>query len=142
MTGGAPEGGRLAERGERAVTAFGQPFAVAFPQLTDAQVEWEEEGHALSRGPAAVRRGLQMSVREGYFQGTIRCGQRDCVGGGFGVDRIVQFMVQDGEEEREGLLVCGGWVGGAGSEEATPCVNVIRYRIRLTYRRGSGSGRG
>jgi len=122
--------------------AFGQPFAVAFPQLTDAQVEWGEEGHALSRGPAAVRRGLQMSVREGYFQGTIRCGQRDCGGGGFGVDRIVQFMVQDGEEEREGLLVCGGWVGGAGSEEATPCVNVIRYRIRLTYRRGSGSGRG
>ncbi|MGH7406863.1 MAG: hypothetical protein ACREKF_02485 [Candidatus Methylomirabilales bacterium] len=141
--GGKAQGGRqLAEREERAMVAFGQPFAVAFPQLTDAQVEWEEEGHAPSGGPAAVHRGLQMSVREGYFQGTIRCGQRGCNGGGFEVDRIVQFMVQDGEEERGGQLVCGGWVGGAGGEEAAPCVNAIRYRIRLTYRRSSGSGRG
>ena len=129
----------MAERKERTLTAWGQPFAAAFPQLADAQVEWEEEGHALSGGPAEVRRGLRMSVKEGYFQGAIRCGQRGCTGGGFEVDRIIQFMVQDGEEKREGLLVCGGWVGEAGSAEATPCVNAIRYRIRLTYRGGSGN---
>lgn len=83
-----------------------------------------------------------MSVEEGYFQGAIRCGQPGCTGGGFEVDRIVQFMVQDGEEEREGLLVCGGWVGGTGSEPTMPCVSAIHYRIRLTYRGGSGDLRG
>ena len=129
----------MAERKERTLTAWGQPFAAAFPQLADAQAEWEEKGHALSGGPPEVRRGLRMSVKEGYFQGTILCGQPGCTGGGFEVDRIIQFMVQDGEEEREGLLVCGGWVGGTGSEQATPCVNGIRYRVRLTYRRGSGN---
>ena len=129
----------MAEGEERAVTAFGQPFAGAFPQLADAQVEWEVRGHALSRAATEVRRGLRMSVKGGYFQGTIRCGQAGCAGGGFEVDQILQLMVQDGEEEREGLLVCGGWIGGTGSEQATPCVNGIRYRIRLTYRRGSGN---
>jgi hypothetical protein len=54
------------------------------------------------------------------------------------VDQILQLMVQDGEEEREGLLVCGGWVGGPEGEERSPCINEIRYRIQLTYRKGSG----
>ena len=123
-------------------TAFGRPFAVAFPGLTDARVEWQEEEYAVSGRPVGVRPALRMSAGEGDFRGTIRCGRPGCVGGGFEVDRIVQFMVQDGEEEREGLLVCGGWVGGAGGEQDTPCVNAIRYRIRLTYRRGSGNLRG
>lgn len=129
----------MAEREERAVTAFGQPFAAVFPQLADAQVEWEVQGHALSGAPVEVRRGFRMSVKAGYFQGTIRCGQPGCAGGGFEVDRILQVMVQDGEEEREGLLVCGGWVGGPEGKEHAPCVNAIRYRIQLTYRKGSGS---
>ncbi|HEV8663438.1 MAG TPA: hypothetical protein VGT06_09920 [Candidatus Methylomirabilis sp.] len=128
----------MAEGEERAVTAFGQPFAGVFPQLADAQVEWEVQGHALSRAPTGVGRGLRMSVKAGYFQGTIRCGQPGCAGGGFEVDQILQLMVQDGEEEREGLLVCGGWVGGPEGEERSPCINAIRYRIQLTYRKGSG----
>jgi hypothetical protein len=78
-----------------------------------------------------------MSVEEGYFQGTIRCEKPGCVGGGFEVDRIVQFMVQDGAEERRGLLVCGGWRQGEGGDQRIPCVNAIRYRVRLTYRKGS-----
>lgn len=142
--GGAEEkpGGRqMAERKEPAVTAFGKPFATTFPQLADALVEWEEEGHTLSGRPMQIRPGLRMSVEEGSFQGTIRCEKPGCAGGGFEVDRIVQSMVQDGAEERRGLLVCGGWRQGAGQQEI-PCVNAIRYRIRLTYQKGSDDHRG
>lgn len=49
-------------------------------------------------------------------------------------------MVQDALEERDGVLVRGGWIGGREGEKARPCVNVIRYRIRLAYRRRSGKG--
>lgn len=48
----------MAEREERAVTAFGQPFTAAFPQLADAQAEWEEEG---PRSPAAPQRSVAAS---------------------------------------------------------------------------------
>ena len=130
----------MAQRETRVVTAFGKPFGTVFPKLADAQVEWEEEAHALSGGIPDVRRGLRMSVKEGTFQGTIRCGKPGCAGGGFEVERVIQFMVQDAQEEREGVLVCGGWIGGPEGEEARPCVNAIRYRIRLAYRRRSGKG--
>lgn len=130
----------MAQRERRGATAFGKPFGTVFPQLADAEVEWEEEAYTLSGEVPAVRHGLRMSVKEGYFQGTIRCGQAGCAGGGFEVERIIQFMVQDALEEREGVLVCGGWIGGPEGEEARPCVNAIRYRIRLTYRRRSGEG--
>ncbi|MBI2080869.1 MAG: hypothetical protein HYT86_03950 [candidate division NC10 bacterium] len=130
----------MAQRETRGATAFGKPFGTAFPQLADAEVEWEEEAYTLSGGAPQVRQGLRMSVKEGYFQGTIRCGQAGCAGGGFEVERIIQFMVQDALEEREGVLVCGGWIGGPEGEEARPCVNAIRYRVRLTYRRRSGEG--
>lgn len=129
----------MAQRETRAVTAFGKRFGTAFPQLADAEIEWEEEVYSLSGGPE-VRHGLRMSVKEGYFQGTIRCGQAGCAEGGFEVERIIQFMVQDALEEREGVLVCGGWIDGPAGEEARPCVNAIRYQVRLTYRRRSGKG--
>lgn len=132
----------MVERKDQTVTTLGKPFATTFPQLADALIEWEEEGHTLSGRPTQVRPGLRMSVEEGDFQGTIRCEKPGCTGGGFEVDRIVQSMVQGGAEDRRGLLVCGGWRPGAGGEQGPPCVNAIRYRIRLTYRKGSEGQRG
>ena len=132
----------MAERKDQGVTAFGKPFATTYPQLADALIEWEEEGTTLSGRPTQVRPGLRMSVEEGSFQGTIGCEKPGCTEGGFEVDRIVQLMVQGGAEERRGLLVCGGWRQGAGGEQDPPCVNAIRYRIRLTYWRGSEGQRG
>jgi len=132
----------MAERKDQGVTAFGKPFATTFPQLADALIEWEEEGHTLSGRPTQLRSGLRMSVEEGYFQGTVRCEKPGCAEGGFEVDRIVQSMVQAGAEERRGLLVCGGWRHGAGDEQRIPCVNAIRYRVRLTYRKESEGQRG
>lgn len=119
----------MAERQQKNVWAFDKPFAQAFPELADAVVEWEAwtRDH---RETGSSRGRFTMGVSTGYFQGRIRCHHPECAGV-FEVERILDAMVQQREETREGILVCAGWIG---DRDRVPCVNSITYSIALRYR--------
>lgn len=119
----------MAERYPKNVRAFDKPFAEAFPELSDAVVAWEAwtRDHA---GAGASHGRFTMGVRAGYFQGRIRCHHPECAGV-FEIERILAAMVQEGEEAREGILVCTGWIG---DRDRLPCVNSITYTIGLRYK--------
>lgn len=127
----------MAQRAFIPVQAFGQAFPDVFPRLEDAVVQWEcvDPETGLPQGETRT-----MGVKAGYFQGRVPCQARGCEGGGFEFDVLVKGMVLDGLVEKEGLLVCSGWKPGPGpGDEAVPCVEAVRYRIRLRYR-GTAAG--
>lgn len=112
---------------QRGIRVFDVSFQEAFPELVDAVVEWQaldEQGHPF--GGTGVRR---MSDKAGSPQGVIGCGDPSCHGGGFEVELVLRRMVQEGQAEKTGIMVCSGWKG-----EEKPCVRSIRYRIQLTYK--------
>ncbi len=116
----------MADASRRPITVFGIPFEEAFPDLEDAQVEWQwlnVEGLPLT---GEVK---QMHYKAGIFQGVIQCNNPSCQGGGFEVERVVDRMFQAGEAEKVGIIVCPGWEG-----EERPCVRSISYRIKLVYK--------
>lgn len=120
----------MAEREGKNLWAFGQSFSQIFPELEDAVVEWEEIVQGLTGEETPTGRSV-MRVKSGYFQGLIPCRNPECQGGGFEIERVLDEMVQMGEEAREGLLVCPGWIGDA---DQLPCVNSITYTIQLKYK--------
>jgi len=120
----------MAERQDRNLWAFDQPFVQAFPELDDAVAEWEEVVQGFTEEGTRTGRSV-MRVTTGYFQGVIRCPNPECTRGGFEIERVLDEMVQKGEEAREGLLVCPGWIGDA---DRVPCVNSITYTIRVKYK--------
>lgn len=98
-------------------------FKTAFPDLADAVIDWKER-----RGPEDVT-GLETrktSYRRGNFtQGVLACSNPACHEGGYQVDRLIWEMVQLGESERQGIMLCSGRETG---EE------VRRGPIRCPYR--------
>ncbi|MFQ5847149.1 MAG: hypothetical protein ACE5IQ_05670 [Candidatus Methylomirabilales bacterium] len=120
----------MAQRKRPTVRAFDQPFAKAFPELKDAFVECELSGREPAGATTAQGR-LTLSVGDGTFQGRIPCLHPECHGGGFEIERIVDDMVQERQESREGVLVCPGWIG---DRDRVPCVNSIRYTVVLFYK--------
>jgi len=117
----------MTDTSRQPITVFGIPFEEAFPDLEDAEVEWQKldvEGLPVT---GEVKR---MHYKAGVFQGVIPCDNPSCHGGGFEIERVMDRMFQSRETERAGILVCPGWEGGE-----KPCVGSISYRIKLVYKR-------
>jgi hypothetical protein len=113
--------------------AFEQPFAEAFPDLREAIVECE--GWSRDIGGATRSHGrFTMSALSGTFRGRITCPHPECHGGGFEIERLVDQMVRDRQESREGVLVCPGWIG---DRDQVPCVNSLTYSVVVFFRPGT-----
>ena len=122
----------MAEGQQKNLRIFNKPFAEAFPELADAVLEWEAWTRDLVNAGSSLGR-FTMGVSAGYFQGWIRCHHPECHEGGFEIQRILDEMVLERQEVREGILVCAGWIG---DRNQVPCVNSITYRLGLKYRAG------
>ncbi len=109
-------------------------FKAAFPTLFDAMVEWEELNGPDDPGKGRNRR--KMGHRRGNFnRGLISCGNADCWEGGYPIDRVIDDMVANEENARDGVLYCGGReLPEEGKRQATRCRRRIRYRVTLSTR--------
>lgn len=98
-------------------------FKSAFPDLSDATIEWRERRGPEDGKSADVRK---TGFRRGNFsQGVLPCSNPACHEGGYQVDRLIAEMLKLGETEREGMMLCSGREVG---EE------VRRGPIRCPYR--------
>src|SRR5579863_9276274 len=81
-------------------------FKAAFPQLSDALVEWRERsGPEDTAGGDARKTGFK---RGNFSQGVLPCSNPVCHEGGYEVDRLIAEMMQLSETVREGMLLCSG----------------------------------
>ncbi len=120
----------MTEGQQRTAWAFDRPFAKVFPQLKDAVVQYEVSSRDLAETDTSHGR-FTMSAIDGTFQGRIGCQHPECHGGGFEIERIVDDMVHERQESREGVLVCPGWIG---DRDRVPCVNSLGYTIVLFFK--------
>lgn len=105
-------------------------FKTAFPQLQDAVIEWREK-----RGPEDDK-GLdprKTGFRRGNFtHGIVPCSNPLCHEGGYQLDRLVAAMLSEGQQEREGILLCSGReVGEEVRRGPVRCPHRIEYRATL-----------
>lgn len=108
-------------------------FKAAFPQLSDALVEWRERsGPEDATGGDARKTGFK---RGNFSQGVLPCSNPVCHEGGYEVDRLIAEMMQLSETVREGMLLCSG---RETNEEVrrgpVRCPYRIEYRVTLTPR--------
>lgn len=108
-------------------------FKTAFPQLQDALIEWREK-----QGPGDERTGdmRRTGFRRGNFtQGVLPCSNPDCHEGGYQVDRLIAQMLDQGETEQEGMMLCSGReIGDEVRRGPVRCPHRIQYRAVLTAR--------
>ncbi|HZT97342.1 MAG TPA: hypothetical protein VFB34_10975 [Chloroflexota bacterium] len=108
-------------------------FKAAFPELYDALIEWEE-----LRGPEDKPRNRnrrKMGFRRGNFnRGLILCSNDKCWEGGYQVDRLIEEMLQEDQNERKGILYCCGRELEEEARRATRCRHRIHYRVTLSKR--------
>jgi hypothetical protein len=108
-------------------------FKSAFPQLQDALVEWREK-----RGPEDERAGdvRRTGHRRGNFTaGVLPCSNPECHEGGYQIDRLIAQMLEQGESEREGVMLCSGReIGDEVRRGPVRCPHRIHYRVVLTAR--------
>ncbi|MBI3988812.1 MAG: hypothetical protein HY347_04260 [candidate division NC10 bacterium] len=116
----------MADTSRRDIKIFGIPFEEAFPDLEDAEVEWQGLD---VEGPPLTGEVKRMRYKAGIFLGVIPCDNPSCQGGGFEVERVMDRMFRTGDAERAGIIVCPGWEG-----DEKPCVRSISYRIKLVYK--------
>jgi hypothetical protein len=108
-------------------------FKSAFPELSDAIVEWKER-----RAPEDTR-GLdtrKTGFRRGNFtQGVLPCSNPACHEGGYQIDRLIAEMLREGETERRGMMLCSGReVGEEVRRGPIRCPYRIDYSVTLTPR--------
>lgn len=108
-------------------------FKTAFPDLSDALVEWKEHRDPEDSKGLEVRK---TGYRRGNFtNGLLACSNPACHEGGYQVDRLIAEMLREGETERSGVMLC---TGREVSEEArrgpTRCTYRIEYTVALTPR--------
>lgn len=108
-------------------------FKTAFPDLSDAIVEWKER-----RGPEDIR-GLdarKTGFRRGNFtHGVLPCSNPACHEGGYQIDRLIADMLRDGQMERQGMMLCSGReVGEEVRRGPIRCPYRIDYSVKLTPR--------
>jgi hypothetical protein len=106
-------------------------FKAAFPQLADAVVESKER-----RGPedTAQAGARKTGFRRGNFtQGVLPCSNPACHEGGYQIDRLIAEMVQLGETERVGTMLCSGReVGEEVRRGPVRCPYRIEFRATLS----------
>ena len=108
-------------------------FKAAFPQLTDAYIEWRERSGPDAASPSGSRK---LGFRRGNFtQGVVPCSNPACHEGGYQVDRLVAEMIQLGQTEREGMLLCSGReIGEEVRRGPIRCPYRMDYKATLTFR--------
>ncbi len=112
-------------------------FKAAFPQLADAYVEWRERRGPGDTAPAGTRK---TGFRRGNFtQGVLPCSNPACHEGGYQIDRLIAEMVQLGETEREGVMLCSGReIGEEVRRGPVRCPYRIEYKATLSPRTDDG----
>src|SRR5947209_2799557 len=112
-------------------------FRSAFPDLADALIEWRE-----LRGPDDERPGelRKTGFRRGNFtQGLLPCSNPNCHEGGYQADRLIAEMLQLGEAEREGTMLCSGRETGEEVRRGpVRCPHRIAYRATVSFKTEDG----
>lgn len=110
-------------------------FKSAFPDLSDATIEWRERRGPEDGKSADVRK---TGFRRGNFsQGVLPCSNPACHEGGYQVDRLIAEMLKLGETEREGMMLCSGReVGEEVRRGPIRCPYRIEYSVKLAPRSG------
>ncbi|HZS94939.1 MAG TPA: hypothetical protein VFA78_09090 [Chloroflexota bacterium] len=108
-------------------------FKSAFPDLSDALVEWRELRGPEDERPADTRK---TGYRRGNFtQGMLPCSNPTCHEGGYQIDRLIADMLAQEEMEREGLLLCAGReMGDETRRGPVRCPHRIAYKLVLSKR--------
>ena len=108
-------------------------FKSAFPEVADALIEWRER-----RGPADESAGetRKTGYRRGNFtQGILPCSNPGCHEGGYQVDRLIAEMLQMGEIEREGIMLCSGReVAEEVRRGPVRCPHRMAYKVTLSLK--------
>jgi hypothetical protein len=69
------------------------------------------------------------------------CSNPDCHEGGYQVDRLIAQMLQVGETEREGVMLCSGReVGEEVRRGPVRCPHRIAYRVTLSLKTEDDDG--
>jgi hypothetical protein len=108
-------------------------FKSAFPDLMDAVVEWRElRGPDDPRTPEHRKTGYR---RGNFTQGILPCSNPACHEGGYQVDRLIADMLNVGEAERSGTMLCSGRETGEEVRRGpVRCPHRMLYRATLTFR--------
>src|SRR5947209_7582437 len=81
-------------------------FKAAFPDLSDAYIEWREQPGPEGGPVGDVRK---TGFRRGNLtQGVLPCSNPMCHEGGYQVDRLIADMIRSDETERQGMMLCSG----------------------------------
>lgn len=106
-------------------------FKTAFPDLADATVEWRERRGPDDGGNADYRK---TGFRRGNFtQGILPCSNPMCHEGGYQIDRIIAGMLELGEMERQGMLLCAGReIGEEVRRGPVRCPHRIDFTVTLS----------
>lgn len=108
-------------------------FKSAFPDVSDAVVEWRER-----RGPDDAKPGdtRKTGFRRGNFtEGVLPCSNPNCHEGGYEVDKLVATMLREGEAEREGIMLCSGReMGDEMRRGPIRCPHRIEYKAAISLR--------
>lgn len=110
-------------------------FKAAFPDLQDALIEWRElRGAEDTRSGEARKTGYR---RGNFTQGVLPCSNPACREGGYEVDRLIAEMLQLGQTERAGIVLCSGReIPEEGRRGPVRCRYRIDYKATLTPRSG------
>jgi hypothetical protein len=108
-------------------------FKAAFPDLADALVEWRERRGSEDSSSTDLRK---IGYRRGNFtQGLLSCSNPTCREGGYQVDRLIAEMLQTGEMERAGTMLCSGReIGEEVRRGPVRCPYRIEYKVTLSLK--------
>ena len=108
-------------------------FKTAFPELSDAVIEWRERRGPEDTVPADARK---TGFRRGNFtQGILTCSNPACHEGGYEIDKLLADMLRSEELEREGMLLCSGReVGEEVRRGPIRCPHRIEFKATLSPR--------
>ena len=108
-------------------------FKTAFPQLSDALIEWRELKGPEDESKAEPRK---TGYRRGNFTyGMIPCSNPACHEGGYEIDKLIAYMLRTEEMERQGTLLCvGREIGDEVRRGPVRCPHRIEYKATLSTR--------
>ena len=103
-------------------------FAEAYPLVNDIKVEIKQTGELRSA------MDKQRVYTKADLPSTIPCSNPRCQQGGYVIDDIVGFMVQEKETEKESSNRCPGHEGSPkGRRKGDPCYNRVTAKIAISY---------
>ncbi len=117
---------------DRIRSFLGEPttFAKAYPQVAEIRVEVEQEGDLSNHHRHQV-------FGKSGLPSIMSCGNPRCRQGGFNIQQMIYFMIEQRETHGEHSIHCPGHEGSPkGRRKGDPCGNFAKIRLSITYVEG------